>query len=89
MAAATLARKSRPLFWLGAACLAVGWLIVIVETAFGMRVPLPQCLMLVSGCMCLASTAAQSTQPKLSEYLIFAAALVSVAAVIFIVMTHP
>jgi hypothetical protein len=69
--------------------LAVGWLIAIGETAFGMRVPLPLWLMLASGCMGLASTVAQPTRPKLSEYFIFAMALISVGGVILIVITRP
>jgi len=69
--------------------LAIGWLIVIVETAFGVTVSLPVWLILVSGCMGLASAVAQPTRPKLSEYFTFAMALISVAAVIFIVIMRP
>jgi hypothetical protein len=83
------ARKSRLVFKSGAACLAVGWLIAIVELALGMSVPLPLWLMLVSGCMALASTVARPTRPKLSEYFIVAAALISLSAVVFIVILHP
>jgi hypothetical protein len=88
MAAAT-AGKSQIIFWSGAACLAVGWLIVILEIALGMSVPLSLWFMLVSGCMGLASAVAQPTRPKLSQYFIFAMALTSLAGVVFIVILHP
>jgi hypothetical protein len=73
--------------------LAVGWLVAIVETAFGAAVPLPLWLMLVSGCMGFASIVVRPTRPKLSEYLVIAMGLISVAAIIIIailiVRGHP
>jgi hypothetical protein len=78
------ARRSRPAFWWATAFLAAGWLIVIVETAFSVPVPLPLWLMLIAGALGLASTVVRPTRPKLSEYLVIAMGLISVAAIIVI-----
>jgi hypothetical protein len=67
----------------------VGWLIVIGETLFGIKVPVPLWLMQVAGTMGLGSTVARPTQPELSEYLIVTAGVISIAAVIVIVVMRP
>jgi hypothetical protein len=62
---------------------------VLVATAFGMRFPLPIWLILLSGCAGLASNVLRPTRPKASNYLFFAMAPISIAAVIILLVTRP
>ena len=81
--------RDRPLFWLAVSCLAVAWLIVLSEAVVGMPVSAPLVLVLTSGAMGLASTVAKPTRPRLSEFLIAGAGVISIVAIIGVLMARP
>jgi len=86
---APAARKSQTLFRWSAACLAGSAIVTIVATALGVRIWLPLWLILVANGAGLASDLVRPTRPRVSEYLVLAMAMLSIAAVIVLVVTHP
>jgi len=86
---APVARRSRTLRWWSGAFLAGSAILAIVGTVLGGRIAWPLSLIVVAGCAGFASDLVRPTRPRVSGYLVFVMAVLSIAAVIVLVVTRP
>lgn len=83
------ARRSRTLHRASAACLGASVLVGIVATALGAHISWPIWLLLGAVTLDFASNRMQSSSPRVSDCLVLAGAILSIAAVVSLVVMHP